>query len=381
MIETVHFQNFKALRDLRLELDRFTVLVGPNASGKTSVLQGLVYLHFQALGDRDFFRGDRDPSILRSRNARGNLALRCSGTWAQQPSSVELHFEEVELRPGDERFPWRTHMVHGSTSVKFDEIGHPGPMDEDEDGYLKRALPAVDMLRLEAGKIAHPSYSSALVPRIEPNGDGTAAVLADMLVSRAEDFRRIEAALTAVIPSVQDVRLERAPVRRGELQQIAINGQSMAHTVEREYVGYRIVFDMLGAPNLPAHAASEGTLITLGILTAIAAQKGPHLVLIDDLERAIHPKALADLVTQLRKLLDLFPDLQIVATSHSPYLIDHLQPNEVRLMMTTDDGSAVCARLDEHPEFERWIELMKPGEVWSMVGESWVRDRAARRHD
>ncbi len=38
MIHMVHIQDFKRLRDVSVELERFTVLVGANGSGKTSVL-------------------------------------------------------------------------------------------------------------------------------------------------------------------------------------------------------------------------------------------------------------------------------------------------------------------------------------------------------
>jgi hypothetical protein len=41
MINEVHFRNFKGLRQVQLGLERFTVLVGPNASGKTSILEGI----------------------------------------------------------------------------------------------------------------------------------------------------------------------------------------------------------------------------------------------------------------------------------------------------------------------------------------------------
>ncbi len=44
MIRRVEFRNFKGLREVDLDLERFTVLVGPNASGKTSVLEGIYYL-------------------------------------------------------------------------------------------------------------------------------------------------------------------------------------------------------------------------------------------------------------------------------------------------------------------------------------------------
>jgi predicted ATPase len=41
VIRKVHFKNFRSLRDVELTLEPLTVLVGPNSSGKTTVLEGL----------------------------------------------------------------------------------------------------------------------------------------------------------------------------------------------------------------------------------------------------------------------------------------------------------------------------------------------------
>src|SRR5437870_2822982 len=41
MISRVSIRNFKCLRDVHVNLERFTVFVGPNASGKSSILQAL----------------------------------------------------------------------------------------------------------------------------------------------------------------------------------------------------------------------------------------------------------------------------------------------------------------------------------------------------
>jgi hypothetical protein len=65
--------------------------------------------------------------------------------------------------------------------------------------------------------------------------------------------------------------------------------------------------------------------------------------------------------------------LQIVATSHSPFLLDALEHREVRLTTLADDGSVLCAPLGEHPSFERWKNLVHPGELWSSELEDWLR--------
>ncbi len=379
MIQTVSFENFKALRDLTISLERFTVLVGPNASGKTSVLQGLDSLFFLRHKDPRYFSKERDFYILRSHGAPSDssVVIRGAGTWVGKPGHVELSLFEYQPHTAT----WELKAADGDRSFKLygTEYAEKSSYEQQERTLLDDLTPTVDLLRLDATRLAQPSYSAALAPRIAPDGEGLAAVLADMLITRPDDFGRIERSLRAIVPSVQRIRLERAPVSRPELQQVTVNGQTTTSRIEREYVGHRVIFDMDGAPQLPAHGASEGTLITLGILTAIMSHRGPHLVLLDDLERAIHPRAIADLVKEMRGLLELFPDLQIIATSHSPYLIDQLAPEEVRLMIA-DERGVMCAGLSDHPQIDRWKEIMRPGEIWSMVGEEWVKGRSAVPH-
>ena len=82
-----------------------------------------------------------------------------------------------------------------------------------------------------------------------------------------------------------------------------------------------------------------------------------------------------NVVKLLRKVLDQQPDLQIIATTHSPYLVDTLSPEEVRVTTIQEDGSVACARLDQHPDYPRWKDEYFPGELWSLFGEKWVAER------
>jgi predicted ATPase len=94
--------------------------------------------------------------------------------------------------------------------------------------------------------------------------------------------------------------------------------------------------------------------------------------LIDDLERGLHPRAMGNLVKQFRLLQQQNPDLQIVATTHSPYLLDYVEADEVLLTSVSEDGYAAIKPLTDHPDYERWKDVMAPGEFWSTVGERWV---------
>lgn len=44
MLQRVHLENFKALKNLDLDLAKVTVLTGFNSTGKTSVIQSLAFI-------------------------------------------------------------------------------------------------------------------------------------------------------------------------------------------------------------------------------------------------------------------------------------------------------------------------------------------------
>src|SRR4051812_28807229 len=100
MIHAVRFQNFKALRDIVLPLDRFTVLVGPNASGKTSVLEGIHHLTRLATTDpRRVFEGASNIGVISSRGGEGTFELALSGTYRKKRGELSVSFASIEDYP------------------------------------------------------------------------------------------------------------------------------------------------------------------------------------------------------------------------------------------------------------------------------------------
>ncbi len=208
------------------------------------------------------------------------------------------------------------------------------------------------LLQFDTSRLAAPSQSNDEVPELASNGSGLASVLAAYKLSDEERFNAIESALCSVVPVVTRLRVGRRKVSQS--------------------VSDAILFDTLSANGLPAHFVSEGTLLVLGLLTVLLGPRRPRLLLLDDFDRALHPLAQKELLAQLRKVLTKWPDLQIVATTHSPLLLDHLMPEEVRITSMNDEGSVVVGRLEDHAKFDRWKDEMRPGEFWSMVGEKWL---------
>ena len=349
MIHRAKFQNFKALRDVEVTFDsRLTVLVGPNGSGKTSVLQGLETISLLARGtpgdalaawmesEYRAYSGDGFPLELEATATVGQVSIRCLFRATPQPKTND---------EGEWHFATKSEQMVSTAGTSWERREFlptfPSP-------FFSTAF-----LRLSPTIIAIPSTLAAIPPRMNIEGAGVASVLAYLDRVDRSKLTEITTLLRSVIPQLKAVRPDFSQTADG--------------------VKDSIRFDFQGANNVRAEAASSGTLIALGLLTQLLAPNAPRVVLLDDLDRDLHPKAQMELVGVLRKLLTQFPDLQIIATSHSPYILNQLAWNEVRVTGLRDDGSAICAPLEDHPEVERWREAMTPGEFWSHIGDDWVK--------
>lgn len=80
MIHSLRLVNFKGHRDSIIPLKQMTVLVGPNSSGKTSVLQALESLSLlKEQRSHDVFTGRRDSAVL-ARKGEDSFALELKGS-------------------------------------------------------------------------------------------------------------------------------------------------------------------------------------------------------------------------------------------------------------------------------------------------------------
>jgi hypothetical protein len=57
--------------------------------------------------------------------------------------------------------------------------------------------------------------------------------------------------------------------------------------------------------------------------------------------------------------LEACAGVQVVATTHSPYMLDELDPSEVQAFALRDDGTVASRRLSEHPEADKTRGALK----------------------
>lgn len=374
MISQVRFENFKALQDVVIDLERLTVLVGANATGKTSVLEGLDLLTrlatHQHLEDTKvhgrFARvlaGRHAPGRLRTLGAAGEVAVSITGEVAAA----------FRVEPGALEDAAATHY----TIVSGEQVGTSPRLSSPPFHEVFKRLEATGIgkavrLRLDPSRLGAASYVDNEHPHVEPDGHGLASVLALARGEQADVIARIESDLRRIVPRARKVHTSFARIQRNVVEVVTINGKSIEQEVERTYTGQRFSLEIDGVGSVPADMLSEGTLLVLGLLTVLHTTPGLRLLLLDDLDRGLHPNAQRDVVHSLRAVLAENPQLQIVCSTHSPYALDGFEPSEVRVLQLDAHGKAGCKALTDHPDWPRWKDFMNPGEFWSSVGEDWI---------
>jgi AAA15 family ATPase/GTPase len=368
MLQKVGFQNFLALRNVELTLEPFTVIVGPNASGKSSILEGIQRISYLEKLPIDFLNFNKSININTTNTDEGWKLLQSKN---QIPQPISFSFQnlggknlKILIESSYRNYEaFLDNEIHVSLQSIFGSITP-----------LKSNFQA-KTIRFSVKSALNPSYSKLLKPILEENGQGLATVFSNLQEEYSEKTSLIQTKMLSIIPNLTKIRIRRAEVpainwfnitdQKNHLQEIAR---------ETTATGQELLFDFVNATGIPASRVSEGTLFALTVLVAVASSEGDTIVLIDDLERGLHPKAVRDLMKALRDIQAITPGLQIVATSHSPYVLHELEPKEVRVVTLDPELGTLIAPLEAYPNFDQWRNEMTPGEFWSFVGEDWVKD-------
>jgi energy-coupling factor transporter ATP-binding protein EcfA2 len=306
-------------------------LVGANGVGKSSVIEALA----------DFTR-DQEGSCRR-------VSLDTSAIVRRGASSAKITLEDETRRYAIER---------------DNQGGRKASVDKPPVEYA--ALVGIE-LGLSPRRIAEPSEVSKVRPDFD--GFGTASTLAQLKINESVRYQRVLERTQRVVDHVVDFGFDVVSV---QVVASSIRGNAMGgRTYETRAVhGYALHVSFDRAPKIPAPAVSEGTLLTIATWTAIEVYTDARLLLIDDLDRALHVQAQARFVEVLREVQREVPTLQIVATTHSPVVVDLFRDDEV-VVLGKKDGCVAAKRLSEHPKRTK-IRSLSTGEFWLAELEQWV---------
>ncbi len=380
MITRVEIKNFKAIREASINLTPVHLLIGPNDSGKTSVLEAIAAICRSV-------DHDSTESFLGRWQGRELVNSASPETQVEIAVDVRDNGQETSYRVRAD-FPesgrlviWRS-AVATVDSKDLSVTSGNSPQWTLSNFAFRNANYAADAakrtewpfaqrianaiagcwyLRWTARNLALPT---ALNPdrrfRLEGNGFGLPTLIDDLLNYDRESFATLEHEFTQIFPHVRTIALVQQPGFNSPVD------QSDETLSLQPSPGKQVVFRLRNTDrDLPASQAAEGMLYILGYLAMMYLPQPPRVLLIEEPENGIHPNRVGDIVRILRQSVARHPETQIVLTSHSPYLVDAFQPNEVTWCRRDENGDVVLTCLDTLPEVERSLSVFSLGEIWT----------------
>ena len=380
MIKRLRVKNFKALRDVEIELTPIHVLIGPNDSGKTSILDALVALcrsvdHIlnEAFvgswkGRELVWNGQSDLSVSIDVDfgaddiiGRYSIAVRFGMGDRSALMKKESYLKKgtcLELSPSGER---------SCVKQYFDDRDNALPHGEDLRS-IGRLLNGMHYYRWDPVFLALPvAPDTRRRFRMESNGFGLALCLDEILSLDRDRFIELEKRFTQVFPHITSIKLipemaYRAPV-----------DSSDRVTMLDKADGKGLYFRLGGTEQLvPASQASDGTLLVLAYLTVLYLPQPPRVLLVEEPENGMHPKRLREVLGILRELIHEQSHTQVVLTTHSPYVLDLFRPEEVTLCTMQENGEVKTTRLSESPAVRGESGVFTLGEIWTGLGDERI---------
>lgn len=421
MIYKIEVKGLRALRYVSVVLDSFLVMVGPNASGKSTLFDALLLV-------RDVLSSGLDAAVYG--NTRMNIAPRAPDaldlTWLRQGGNIEIaitlklpdaivaklddryHFARYELAleakdrlgfehetlwlckdaetsPGQTEgqllrllFPepiqeigqiitlrninkkWRkvVSKVVGNNNASNDYFRSEttdwnntfrlGPsksalsnLPEDEERFpastwVKRILlEGIHRLSLNAEKMRLPSPAGSPIDFLADGSNLPWVVHA--LENTPELKRRWVEHIATSLTDVVDVTTVEKPENRSRYIELHYSSGLRA----------------------PSWVLSDGTLRLLALTLLAYAPKPPALMLIEEPENGIHPKAMETVMQSLESVYDS----QILCATHSPIVLSQLDTSQIMCFGKNDDGAIDIVRGNEHPQLREWKSALNLGDL------------------
>jgi predicted ATPase len=384
MITRFQVQNYKALRDVTLDLTPIHVLIGPNDAGKTSILEAMTALCRSVdYSLEEAFTGSwQGPDLVWQHTLDLPVSLRVEVEDEQLQFEYQLactfpqsghtvlnyseHFKYVkEALVLD--FSYRSQRV----SRVYDVAASVTPASDDEQREaikrVHRALSGVHFYRWEPRFLALPVALDAQRRfRMDSSGFGLALCLDDILGYDREQFIHLENRFRAIFPQIKTIRLMQEPAYRG----LADDRLHMPMLEQAD--GKGIYFEFVNGQQVPASQTSDGVLLVLAYLAVfyLPLPHRPRVVLVEEPENGIHPKRLHDVLGILRDLIKEQTTSQVILTTHSPYVLDLFEPQEVSLCRMTEDGAVSVHRLSESQTVREQLDIFTLGEIWTAEGDA-----------
>ena len=351
MITSIHIENFKCFKHFDIDLGRFNVLVGPNDSGKTAFLQAVTMV---GAG------GPNEAWILSSLTEKVGVTAGTVNLWRSDTSSpivIQANGGPWE-QPGNDRRYRHVTSKDGAdfrSEVRVQPDFPPVPPEKESPdpaslkNWMREAIGSISYYAFDPDDLRQPKAPTTDTFHMTRTGLGLPTFLQDVSNENREGFFALEQAFYARFP---------------DYERIIIHKENVGG-----HVGYALNLRTRHGEVLPAGSVSDGVLLSLAYIAICYQPEPPGILLIEEPETGVHYGSLKEIVEMLKHLSNE-KHVQVILTTHSPYLLDRVEPEEVRVFAKDEDGAVHAVELSKDPEVEDLKKHLMTGEIWTEFDEA-----------
>ena len=359
-LASVRIRHYKSLDDVRIDFsDRVTVLVGPNAVGKSNVVDSLRFVRDAVASELEHAvsaRGGIARVRQYSKTKPYKLSIKLGLTPDPAPRTITLpaeyefdiasltasnyvvdHEKSIFFEPDHvSGLPAKKEFVRdraGLIRFNYDDetlkiapdqlaMGHARAMMVASTWSLERFIRDWRFSSIYPNRLREPSTPDKDSVLAE-DGQNWASVIKALrrTVRGRQALDRVTEAIRCMIPTFEEVS-------------VASVGSYLVPNFKFKLQGSDTVsFDPV--------QLSDGTLRVFGILLALYQMPAPKLLIIEEPEQTVHPGVLGVLAEAFAEASET---TQIIVTTHSPHLIDYFQPEQV-LVVSMKNGTTKVSEL------------------------------------
>lgn len=351
MIETLKVQNYKSLKNIEIPLRPLTVLVGPNAAGKSNILDCLTFLSEIAKyrNPVDFTNrfNERGGYINTVWGGRKDTHISINTVWRPWASNKQLFDYSIEIQDG-QRPPLsilKEYLLVAENEVPFEQ--HPNNLSTSESllnslhekkvQAVKAVIESWIFYDFVTQTMRHPQ-PVAKQTRLNPDGSNVATLLHWIFSEERKLFAQVEEHLKAAIPEVDEL-----------MSPLTEDGRTYVAWREKDIPG-----------RIPAWNMSEGSVRLVAILLGLLVPQPPPLVTFENPDLHLH----AHLMQYLAEILKAGSrHSQIIITTHSPYLLDHIPPENV-LIVWKEAGETKVKPVGDTADLKEALKTLGLGELY-----------------
>lgn len=315
VIASIDFKAFKILREARIELAPFNLVIGPNGSGKTSVIEAIRRLRSLAA-----LPVTTEPPPEGSRIARLTFGFSPphAGISVQLACKPDLECDGIRLEGSEQALTGWPALAARLHTIRFHALDHTA--------------------------MARPSSLDAPA-RLSEDGSNLAAAMYALKVSDPAVFESISGEFRRILPEFSTIET----VASGDYIKLEFGFVGEDHRI--------------GAGDL-----SQGTIALLGVLFLSAASPRPAMLCIEEIDRGLHPRVLREARDALYRLSHPAEGeavCQVLATTHSPYLLDLFRDQLEEVIVAEKAGArASFRRLSDLADVKDLLADASLGDLW-----------------